>query len=62
MKTLRELKKCKKPGKGEKTNTIFEIRTDLAVAILGNEISVSGKKKLEKEICRHLEASKLKSK
>lgn len=40
---------------------IFEIRTDLAVVILVNSISVHGKDN-GKEICGHLEAGKLKSK
>lgn len=40
LKTLGELRKCKKHRKGEKTNTklIFEIRTDLAVDIVGKLI------------------------
>lgn len=51
LKTLGELRKCKKPREGEKTNMmlIFEIRPDLAVAILVNLISVPGKKM--REIC-----------
>lgn len=63
LKTLGGLRECKKPREGEKANMmlIFEIRTDLAVTILVNIISVPGEKN-EKEICSYLEAKKLKSK
>ena len=39
---------------------IFEIRTDMAASILVNLILVPGKKN-STEICRHLEANKVKS-
>lgn len=46
LKALGGLRECKKPREGEKPNMmlIFEIRTDLAVTILVNIISVPGKK------------------